>query len=92
MWTRSTRFEYASAAVGSLARISVTSPRMTSTCCRALPPRRQSSEAADPPDGSPSSSWGRSVERSDCAGCARVGVGGGDAGDAADDVDAVFDS
>ena len=91
---RSTRFEYASAAVGSLARISVTSPRMTSTCCRALPPRRQSSEgAADrSADGSPSSSCARSVERSDCAGCARVGVGGGDVGDAADDVDAVFDS
>jgi hypothetical protein len=32
------------------------------------------------------------VERSDCAGCARVGVGVGDVGDAADDVDAVFDS
>ena len=94
VWTRSTRLEYASAAVGSLARISVTSPRMTSTCCRALPPRRQSSEgAADgSADGSPVSSWERSeVERSDeTARC--VGVGGGDVGDAADDVDAVFDS
>jgi hypothetical protein len=68
---------------------------MTSTCCRALPPRRQSSEgaAADgSADGSPSSSWERSeVERSDeTARC--VGVGVGDVGDAADDVDAVFDS
>jgi hypothetical protein len=59
-----------------------------------LPPRRQSSEgAADgSADGSPVSSWERSeVERFDeTARC--VGVGGGDVGDAGDDVDAVFDS